>query len=206
MNKIHSKYYFFIIAILIITINCGGFSKSNEIVIESEKLKLVPGHECDIDRESGTTIQLQNIQTSNYIQDNSGIDYSIESALRGTRLQAWCMNGNGIGEWMKAEIPSNQFMNKGMTNIYRIVIVNGLVANKKLYYANNRVKTIEVDFSEGEKRILKLKDGFFDNPDYNYQQFKISIKARWIKFTIREIYKGNKYNDTCIGKIRLETD
>lgn len=202
-----SKYIFIILNVaLAIIINCNGYSRNNEIVVESEKLKLIPGHEGYVDRESDTPLQLENVQVSNYIQDNSGIDYSIDSALRGTRLQAWCINGNGIGEWMKADIPSKQFMNRGMTNVYRIVMVNGLVANKGLYYANNRVKTIEAEFSEGEKRILKFKDGFYDNPDYNYQQFKINIKSRWIKLTIREIFKGNKYNDTCIGKIRLETD
>jgi len=159
------------------------------------------GHEGYIDPEEGGTLLLENLQTSNHIKDNSGIDYSIKSARGGLRTQAWCMHGNGKGEWFKADIPESEFyLDKGIRNVYRILIQNGLVANKELYYANNRVKIIEIEFSEGEKRVLHLNDG-----DLDFQYFRINIKAHWFKMTIKDVYKGTKYNDTCVGKILFET-
>jgi len=85
-------------------------------------------------------------------------------------------------------------------NVYRIEIINGLAANKKLYFANNRIKKMQVEFSGGEKRIINLKDGCLD-----YQVFTFNIKAYWVQLKILEIYRGNKYNDTCISEIDFRT-
>ena len=177
-------------------------NSANELIdLYPIKTKSVRGHEGYIDPEEGGVLILENLETSNHIQDNSGIDYSIKSARGGLRTQAWCMHGDGKGEWFKADISESQLIqNKGIVNVYRVKIQNGLVANNKLYYANNRVKTIEMEFSEGEKRLLHLKDD-----DLEFQYYRINIKARWFKMTIKDVYKGTRYNDTCVGKILFET-
>jgi hypothetical protein len=190
---------FFISSIIIFSVNfCNANNKTTDLY--PIKPKLYHGHETEVDAEGGDPLQIENVHASNFIKDNSGIDYSIKSALGGTWDNAWCVGGNGIGEWIKADIPSNQLGYKGMMNVYRISLVNGLAKNENLYYANNRIKTIEIEFSGGEKRILHLYDGILE-----LQRFKINIKSKWIKLTICGTYKGKKYNDTCIGKIFFET-
>ena len=147
---------------------------------------------------------------SNFIKDNSGIDYSINTAINhyGNKDTGWCIKGKGIGEWMKADIPPSQYFQfQGTMNIYRLILVNGLSVNKELYYANNRVKTILLEFSNGEKRVLECIDGPMDlRGDIGAQQFKIKIKSKWVKLTIMDIFSGNKYNDTCISTIAFETE
>ncbi|GEM_PF-1016044 len=192
---------FSIIGFFIIISSMCLRSKDIEIDMYPIKAQSVRGHEDYIDPEEGDVLLLENLQTSNYIKDNSGIDYSIKSARGGLRTQAWCIHGDGKGEWFKADIPESQLIQyKGIMNVYRVLIQNGLVANKELYFANNRVKTIGIEFSEGEKRLLHLNDG-----DFDFQYFRINIKARWFKMTIKDVYKGTRYNDTCVGKILFET-
>ncbi|MFH0975079.1 MAG: hypothetical protein V1874_04765 [Spirochaetota bacterium] len=176
-------------------------SKEEKIELYPSKVKSVRGHCAMEDPEGGGPIIIKDIKASNYIKDNTGIDYSINNVLGGTWDTAWCVNGNGIGEWIKVVIPINLRERKGITNLYRILVVNGLGKNKELYFANNRVKRIEVETSGGEKVFLNLHDD-----DLELQRFKINIKAEWLKMTIKEIYKSNKYNDTCIGKIFFETE
>ncbi|HDP79268.1 MAG TPA: hypothetical protein ENN21_00330, partial [Spirochaetes bacterium] len=114
---------------------------------------------------------------------------------------AWCegVKGHGIGEWVQFDFAEWHSYTR-LTNIYRILIVNGLAANKEIYYANNRVKKLEVEFSEGEKRIIEFKDGILD-----FQKFKFDIRAKWVKLKILEVFKGSKFDDTCISEVRLET-
>jgi hypothetical protein len=186
------------------------------------------GHHGLEDPEGDTPLMIEKIEASHTIKDNSGMDYSIRNVLAGTWDKSWCVNGQGLGEWIKVEIPPDplEHQKTGEVNVYRILLTNGLVVvgggdyqtynenntyeealkeslkpyNKQLYYANNRVKKIEVEFSGGQKYFLNLTDG-----DLHLQRFTFNIKAKWVKFTIREIYKGKKYNDTCISKMFFET-
>jgi hypothetical protein len=200
-RKIHKVNFILVLYLLAFCTCLLGKNNKGTIDLYPIKPKIIYGEGIYVDEEEGGPLLLENLQTSNHIKDNSGIDYSIKSARGGLRTQAWCMHGNGKGEWFKADIPESEFyLDRGIRNIYRILIQNGLVANKELYYANNRVKTIEIEFSEGGKRILHLNDG-----DLEFQYFRINIKARWFKMTIRDVYKGRKYNDTCVGKILFET-
>jgi hypothetical protein len=186
------------------------------------------GHHGLEDPENGSSLRVEHIEASHTIKDNSGMDYSIQNVLGGPWDNSWCVNGDGIGEWIMVKLPEKDILGvqKGMLNLYRILLTNGLVVvgggeyqtynenntdeealkeslkpyNKQLYYANNRVKKIEVEFSEGQKYFLNLTDS-----DLHLQRFTFNIKAKWVKFTIREIYKGKKYNDTCISKMFFET-
>jgi len=198
INKLIRITIFVLILLSLLTTTL--ISQNKELELYPIKAKIMHGHECDIDPEEGGFLLLENINASSCLKDDTGINYSIEKAIKGTIKEAWCVKGDGAGEWMRADIPLNQLMQEGMANVYRILILNGLGANKNLYYANNRVKKIRVDFSEGQRRILNLKDG-----EMELQRFVIHIKSKWIKLTILETYKGSKYNDTCIGKLIFET-
>jgi hypothetical protein len=126
---------------------------------------------------------------------------------------AWAVHtpDSGKGEWIKIEFSRWALTEKyehTHVKLARIMIVNGVAANKTLYYANNRVKKMEIEFDGGEKEIIEMKDGI---PKYQTIVLKTPVWCKWIKMTILEIYKGSKYNDTCIGEMvfldeRKETD
>ena len=70
----------------------------------------------------------------------------------------------------------------------RIAIINGYTLNKNLYYANNRIKKINYDY-------------LLEDNNLNYQYINAQANSRiWVK----EIYFGNKYNDTCISELNFK--
>jgi hypothetical protein len=139
-------------------------------------------------------------QVSSHLPSQGKYSYGPDKALDWEDGTAWCVKGKGKGEWIKYFMKPGRsevyLILKGKRNIYRVGFLNGLGASKELYFANNRVKTMRAEFSEGEKRTFTLKDGVLD-----LQYIKFDIRSKWVKFTILEVYPGNKYNDTCISEI-----
>ncbi len=155
------------------------------------------------DPEEGKTLEIQEWAASSFLTESGkpADEYGPFKAIDYKYNTAWCEGGKGpgIGEWIKFDF-SEWYSYSRLSNVYRILIINGLAANKDLYFANNRVKKLEVEFSEGEKRIIELKDGVLD-----YQKFIFHIKAKWIKLKILDVYKGSKFDDTCISEVDFET-
>lgn len=144
------------------------------------------------------------IESSNFIQDDSKIDYRPDKAYDGDIKTAWCVGNSGIGDWIKFYFrpgpPEISEVLMGKRNLYRLGIINGLSASKKLYYENNRIKKMSAEFDNGQKRIINFKDGILD-----YQDYIFNIRSKWVKLTILEVYKGSKYNDTCICQTDFRT-
>lgn len=120
-----------------------------------------------------------------------GDDYSCSW----TRYPPWVpgkeKNETGIGEYLEIEFkkPSNN-----------IVVLNGYVDPYKhyLYKANNRVKLVEVrSIDEGNPFEITYS---FDDIVY-FAKIKLPRKADKVRFTIREVYLGEKWNDTCITAV-----
>jgi hypothetical protein len=143
-------------------------------------------------------------ESSSYIKDISKIDYRPYKAYDGDIKTAWCVSNSGIGDWIKFYFrpgPPEIFnILKGKRNLYRLGIINGLTASKKLYYENNRIKKMSAEFDNGKKRIIECKDGILD-----YQDFIFNIRSKWVKLTVLEVYKGSRYNHTCICETDFRT-
>jgi len=96
---------------------------------------------------------------------------------------------NGIGESIVIEY-KNQ--------IYGISILNGYVDinNMKLYKENSRLKQIEIENLEtGKKKIVNFEDKVY----FNYITFEAPLTK--LKITIKDIYEGTKYTDTCVSAV-----
>lgn len=139
------------------------------------------------------------IESSSYLKDKK-INYGQYKAHDGKFDTCWCAGKNkgGIGEWVKVNF--NDWRTDKILNVITgFMIVNGVANSQEIYYKNNRIKLVELEFSEGQKLKLKLVDG-----NIRYQEFKIDhIKAKWLKITILDIYKGSTYNDTCISEVKI---
>ena len=112
-------------------------------------------------------------------------------------LLPWVENktDSGIGEWIEFEI-------KDSTGIDAFLISNGYVNFEKpyLYQANNRVKKFRIQSQDNDIDFtVILKD------TGQFQEVKLpkslSSGKKIIRFTIEEVYKGNKWNDTCVNRI-----
>lgn len=110
--------------------------------------------------------------------------------------------GSGIGESLTLTLTKP-------LDISQIGIIPGYHKSETLYFANNRVAALKIEIN-GESEINQ------DIPDeYNYNSarspkayFYIDISkynkpVKTLKLTITKVYKGNKYDDTCITSILL---
>ncbi|MBQ2572455.1 MAG: hypothetical protein II579_08310 [Treponema sp.] len=99
------------------------------------------------------------------------------------------VKGNGEGEYIEIE-SENAFGN--------IMILNGYVDIERLdlYKKNSRVKVFTVeDLDNNITSSIKLAD------EVVFQDFKLQKPTKHIRLTIKEVYKGNKWEDTCVSSI-----
>ncbi len=112
---------------------------------------------------------------------NCPFKYSIQNAFDGNPATSYVENTED--DLMKI------VLGVGGGNVTEIALINGYAANEKLYYENNRIKKL------GNARI-------FNDNSLNYQI--IPCLGNSLSFT--DIYKGDKYNDTCIAEVNLKVN
>ena len=118
--------------------------------------------------------------------------------LDGDFNSTWCeadKNGSGIGESITVEFSEP-------VSFDEFQIVNGF-ASKDYYKKNNRVKSIvltQVAKEHFQQKEYNLED---DKPDWQSIKFALPQTAQTITIKITGVYKGTKYDDTCLDDIRL---
>jgi hypothetical protein len=137
------------------------------------------------------SIPAQKIVASSTLPDQAGNSYAARNIMDGDASTAWCegVKGDGIGEWIKIDFGSMQEL-KGFE------LINGLAKSSKAFQANNRVKRMKLEFSNGQTMMIDndfISNEFLDNP----------IHTSFVKIMIEAVERGSKYNDTCMSEIRF---
>jgi hypothetical protein len=99
------------------------------------------------------------------------------------------ISGSGIGQYVEMEWENP---------VAALLLINGFVSYDKpeLYENNNRTKRIRI-YTETEKGWAE-----FDMEDSaNPQIVKLKKSAKKIKLEIADIYRGSKWDDTCISMV-----
>ncbi len=103
--------------------------------------------------------------------------------------------GDGIGEGFTIKYPSS----KAANNAYPyLLIMNGYISYEKpyLYKQNNRIKKIKVTgVKSGNSKILDV----LDTPHPQTVDISFITEPEDIRVEIADVYKGTKYDDTCIN-------
>lgn len=111
---------------------------------------------------------------------------------------AWVegVKGSGEGEYLEF------FFKNKSPRVNTVVIINGYVKESQLWSANNRVKTMDMFINEKYYGTLQLKDipaeQIFELPLSGHRK---DGKDLVLKFIIRSVYPGDKYDDTAITEI-----
>jgi len=126
--------------------------------------------------------------------------YSPINAFDGDKTTAWVegVGGYGQGEWLFFNLSEkNKFDKTWLFYLEKFGIRNGYTKSKELYRKNNRVKTAIIEFSDGTRREIELKD--IDE----VQWFDLSppVKTGSFKLIIQSVYPGSRCDDTCISDI-----
>jgi len=133
--------------------------------------------------------------------------YGAENLKSANRMNAWAegVPGDGIGEII--EIREMYF--GGGDPIFRyneVCIVNGYAKDETTWLENNRVKSMKLYFMDEYIGTITLEDTML--PQYiDLSQVAMRVgngcEAKFL-FEITDVYKGTKYDDTCISGIVVE--
>jgi hypothetical protein len=121
------------------------------------------------------------------------------SLFDGIRETAWCegVSGDGIGEWVEFEL-TKDVEALDIQNGYNMSFVKIEGKSIDTYYEkNNRPKTLEILSLDGKvKQTINLAD------TKELQSFDgIFLSRGRYRVYIRDVYKGSKWQDTCLGEI-----
>jgi VWFA-related protein len=134
--------------------------------------------------------------SSQLIENNRPSDaYQAKHLADGKDSTCWAegADGPGVGEWV-------QFGFDAPKTLKAMKIIAGYSKTPAVYQANNRVKKLMLVFSDGISQTVNLAD------QYGFQRILIDRDkpSRFVKLVIMEVYKGSRYNDTCISEIEFE--
>ncbi len=160
---------------------------------------------------------LKTAATSSLVEKGKPEDYySSDRALDNSSATAWCAaSGKSGGEYLEAAFEARAFSG--------LAVLNGCGTTKKLYHDNNRIKeyVLTLYLKNGDKIVkkgtLSPKACNDEHPavpnksgscylEYNvggeHIAFDRPLCLRGFRFAVVSVYKGNKYNDTCIAGIK----
>lgn len=102
------------------------------------------------------------------------------------------IEGEGLNEWIKLvwltqEIPTHAG------------VVPGWAKSKARWKNNPRIKTAEIQLSNG----LIQTAHFEDRMALQFVELRNQTPAEWMKLVIKELYKGERFEDTSISEIKI---
>ncbi len=134
---------------------------------------------------------------SSVLKPQFGNSYGPENLFEGPQSSAWVEGqaGQGIGEWIAIEFD-------GPRTVRSIVVRNGYQKSNDIFHKNNRVRRLRAVFSQGETQTLIVPDRFGSE----LLTLPKPVRAYWVKFIIDEVWAANKYTDTAITKLVVNSE
>ena len=168
-------------------------NKGNTVMLVVAK---EPDNQTSVDYKPNTNVSdatsFTSASASSTLEDQQGYNYSPSNVLSNdTKCWAEGASGNGVGEWIKLDLPENQ-------RIYDLQIINGYAGTVKQYENNAKIKKIRIEFSNGDSTTAELKV-FPTNQRYTIQVVTLSrpVVTDYVKITILD-YEASVFEDTCL--------
>ncbi|MEZ0275680.1 MAG: hypothetical protein ACAH88_12310 [Roseimicrobium sp.] len=138
-------------------------------------------------------------KASSALPSEGSQNYDAEMIADHNRMTAWVegVPGDGIGESITLTLPKPAMVRK-------VGMVNGFARNEDLYRANGRVAKLDVSVNGGKPSRVEIPDELLTS-EYFYFDLP-SPKGELVKsvtLTIAGVYKGTKFEDTCISDVVL---
>jgi hypothetical protein len=125
--------------------------------------------------------------------DTDGVSYKAAHAVDGKQSTVW-VEGDESGSGLGAEVTFN-FDEPTTVDSFRIW--NGNYYSYDFWERHNRIKEVEVEFSDGSKQKITLTD------EMKPELIKLDkpVETTSITFEIKGIYRGTTFNDTVISEV-----
>lgn len=164
-------------------------------------------------------VNLDKLTISYAISSSLGTSYKSANICDGKTETAWVegAKGNGVGEWIKIQLDAEKRSPSSTPfSVFEVGIIPGYSKSEKTWRENNRIKTLTmIVFSpppsypkEYEYMVfrLKLQDKnklqYFELPDRK-KAINLNPMTKTVWLRIEDVYKGTKYDDTCISEVIL---
>lgn len=189
----------------------------NNNIIKMEFNNIEPDFDIKIFIPSKT---IKSVSASSELKSKNN-KYSVKNLVDGNPETPWVEGKKGYGINESIVLSTNPFYanSAGAYKISRIGIINGYAKNASIFKKNSRVKKIRIDYKnyaccgncckdksasmkENGSEVFTLKDTM----EIQYLKFDEPVFTSNIKITILNVYKGSKWDDTCLSEIMLFTD
>lgn len=138
------------------------------------------------------------LSASSFLPEHKGISYSFENIHDLSFKHAWVegVKGYGIGEYVEYHF------NPKSPRVTDVIVANGYVKSEKAWRENSRVKELLMYINNEPFAMLQLRDERSEQ-HFSFEPIgRYSETEKWvIKFEIKDVYKGDKYDDTVISEI-----
>ncbi len=130
---------------------------------------------------------------SSTLKATSFTDFRPTNLLDGNLASAWTegADGSGVGEWVRLEFEE-------AVPLARIEIANGYQRDTERFSGDERVKSIELQYSDGTTQIVQLLDA---------QGLQVirpkTADTQWIKLTILSVYPSFRWEDAALSEVRI---
>lgn len=120
-------------------------------------------------------------------------DFRPTNLLDGNLASAWNegADGTGVDEWVRLAFSE-------LIPLARIEIANGYQRDAERFSGNVRIKSIELEYSDGTTQVVQLLDA------QGLQTIKPAASdTEWIKLTILSVYPTYKWQDAALSEVRV---
>ena len=126
--------------------------------------------------------------------DDKGVSYEPKNLVDGKLSFAWVEGetGSGLGSFVTLDMGEE----KAVTGLR---LWNGYWYSPDYWERHNRMKDIEVEFSDGTKQTFTLKDEMVPET----LTFPKPLSTSSIKIKYKSVYSGSTFQDTVISEIQL---
>lgn len=154
----------------------------------------------------GSRMFYTNAEASSTLEQQGQFAYAAGNATVCARFCTWCEGapGDGIGEFIELR---QLYYGPGeeVLTFNELCIVNGYAENEKKWQENNRVKRLNLYYEDVYMGTITLEDTI--KPQYiDLTPLNLTVgnaREATFRFEIAEVYKGTKYEDTCITGIEI---
>lgn len=140
-------------------------------------------------------MQIAQVSATSFLSEPQYNIYHIPENICDNDLStAWVegVDGQGYGETLTIYMATP-------ATVSGVTIVNGYQASEHVYYVNSRPRQLDVTINGQFSFAIDLED-IMGEQSFSFDK---PVEAQDISFTIKDVYPGSKYEDTCISEISL---
>lgn len=135
------------------------------------------------------------VEASSTLEPGEGVNYAPKQLVDSKQSTIWvegAKDSSGVGTTVTMTLAGPQ-------TLAAFRIWNGNWYNQANWQRHNRVKDLEVTFSDGSKEVFTLADEKIPE----LVTFKKPVTTDSIRLRIKSIHRGSAFNDTVISEIQL---